>query len=361
MLPYIDYMNGVTESKRQNAIFVFAFTADDHLDDPKYYKEWCKKWGKHWCFQLERGSQEQKLHYQGIISLKVKRRENEFKKLLKDEGELPRRISAAATNNVKGGSTEFYVTKPDGRVAGPWSDKDKVLYIQSDLRGLETRFYPWQQTIFDQKDQFQPRTINVIVDKIGGLGKSTFVSWMDQMEYGMILHQTHPDFLVSSICDALMPSENRNPKMFFLDMARASNQTNPHQLYVAIEIIKNGVVYDVRYHYRKWVYEKPQVWVFCNTLPDMKMLSLDRWRFWQIDPLLLSLVPLDPLHTEVNRHTGYPVREEVSLGASLSLHRDTSSTIDNTLDLWNHWHQNEASPGQDLECSSSDMTIDLNM
>lgn len=321
--------------------YMFAWTADDHLDDHgEYYRKWCTKWGKKWCFQLERGDEKKQLHYQGVISLKVKRRENELKALLREEGELPRRITVLSSNNKEAQSETFYVTKPDGRVEGPWSDKDEEVFIQDSVKAVENKLYPWQRTILNHRNDFQERLINVIVDKEGAQGKSTLASLIDQKGYGYRIFVQDPERLVSSVCDMLMATKNRNPKLFILDMPRSANQRNPHQVFSAIEMIKDGYAIDTRYHYKKWVFNQPQVWIFCNRMPDAYMLSLDRWVYWQIS-VDRELVPFDPNSYEVDRHPGPPrtrsptpepqdVDQEVKsvgedfLGASLSLHRKSS-------------------------------------
>lgn len=311
--------------------FLYAWTAADHLDDDgEYYRNWCKKWGKKWCFQLERGTQEGKLHYQGVISLKVKRRELELKNMLRASGELPVgfRITRMANNTIQSKSETFYVTKPDGREAGPWMDTDEEKFVQETVKRMENNLLPWQQTIFNHRNDFHERIINVIVDKEGSKGKSTFADFMHQRGHAIRLFTSDPERIVASVCDILKAKNERNPKMFIMDMPRSSNQKNPHQVYAAIEMIKGGYAVDTRYAYKEWIFNHPQMWIFCNRLPDNMMLSRDRWVYWEIS-VDNELVPFDPNAYEVDRHPNPPREEkkiegEGFLGAPLSLHRNPS-------------------------------------
>jgi hypothetical protein len=54
-------------------------------------------------------------------------------------------------------------------------------------------------------------------------------------------------------------------------------------MFTAIEQIKKGKLYDFRYSYKTFWIDSPQIWVFCNWLPDTSYLSMDRWKVWNIN------------------------------------------------------------------------------
>ncbi len=89
--------------------------------------------------------------------------------------------------------------------------------------------------------------------------------------------------IVQDLCDQCIGMKTHDPKMVFVDLERATDQTKLWGLYVAIERIKKGRLVDRRYKYTKWWIDSPQIWVFCNKLPRANYLSKDRWRFWVID------------------------------------------------------------------------------
>lgn len=244
------------------------------------WKAWCKQWGKHWCYQLEKGEETGRLHFQGIISLQTKRTKKDCLSVMSP---LPEYFEPVSNPNIKGGTELFYVTKPDTRVEGPWTDKDKQQYIPRQYRDLEKSLYPWQQTIWDAADVFEKRTVNLIVDKKGCSGKSTLAALMELHGRGIDLPPVNDaEKLVQSLADILIAQECINPRTIFVDIPRAMKQDKLYGMYTAIEQIKKGKVVDTRYSYKYWWFDAPQVWVFANTVPDFTYLSEDRWKFWSI-------------------------------------------------------------------------------
>jgi len=252
-----------------------------HDVDEAKWKTWCKTWGKHWTFQLERGEETGKDHFQGIISLKTKRDKAACLSCMKP---LPEYFKPMANSTIKGGTETFYVTKEDTRVAGPWTDKDESSYIPRQYRGLETRLKPWQRTIWESSGWWEDRTINVIVDPVGCNGKSTIASLMELHGRGLDLPPTNDEEkLIQSLANILIGTENREPKTVFIDIPRSARQNKLFGLYAAIEQIKKGKVTDTRYHYRQWWFDSPVVWVFCNEAPHQGYVSKDRWKIWRIN------------------------------------------------------------------------------
>ena len=78
----------------------------------------------------------------------------------------------------------------------------------------------------------------------------------------------------------------------FFDMPRAVNKEKMHGMFTAIEQNKKGKVWDSRHSYKEWWYDSPRVWVFTNEFPNIRYLSMDRWRFWKIvDKKLVKVEP----------------------------------------------------------------------
>lgn len=69
--------------------------------------------------------------------------------------------------------------------------------------------------------------------------------------------------------------------LYIVDIPRAIRKDKLDEFFAAIESIKDGFAYDKRYKYKQEYFEKPNVWVFMNILPDTKMLSSDRWKLWK--------------------------------------------------------------------------------
>lgn len=255
-----------------NAISVWDFSLKAEKLDKDEVIEKLKAVCKEWCFQLEEGEKTKYLHYQGRVSLKVKSR--------KGPAIFPGiRWSATSEANK---NNMFYVMKEDTRKDGPWSDKDKVIYIPKQFRNI--KLYKWQQEVIDSRNAFNDRCIDMIYDEKGNNGKST-VAAIAEIMYNAIDCPpiNNCKELIQYVCNECMDNEIRNPGLLFVDLPRAMNKDGLNGIYSAIEQIKKGKLVDTRYHSRKWWIDSPRIWVFSNHLPDLSLLSNDRWRIWTIN------------------------------------------------------------------------------
>lgn len=258
-------------------IFVWSWRSHNLDHD---WKDWCKKHGKYWCFQLEKGEQTDREHYQGIISLKVKRDKRTCLSLMQP---LPEYFEPVCNSSIKGGSQEFYVTKEETRVDGPWSDKDVVIFIPRQYEGIMEKLYPFQKTIWDSVPNRDYRTINVVIDLKGENGKSSIGELMEIHGRGYNIPTLNCFKEISQmVCNVLIDTDNRDPGCFIFDIPRGLKQDDLRSMYAGIEQIKNGKVFDTRYHYKAYRFHSPAIWVFTNTIPLLSLLSKDRWRLWEI-------------------------------------------------------------------------------
>lgn len=231
-----------------------------------------KRLSKKWTFQLERGDTGYE-HYQGRMSLKVKKRKNELCKMLKDTILKTAHISVTSSDNR---DNNFYVTKEDTRIQGPWSDDDEEIYIPRQIRHIE-KLRPWQEFIRNDILKFDTRTINVLVNKTGNIGKSTLLTYLHCHKLARRLPPINEaKDLMRIVCDA--PTSTA----YLIDMPRAMSKDRLYGLYTAVESIKDGFAYDDRYRYREKIFDCPSIWIFTNCDPDITLLSRDRWRVWGV-------------------------------------------------------------------------------
>jgi len=255
-----------------NAICVWDFTIPQKSITSDDVIAMMKKYCKAWAFQGETGKKTSYLHWQGRCSLKVKDRVGpDFCKGI--------RWSATSEENK---TNLFYVLKEDTRTSGPWCDKDKEIYLPRQFRNI--KLYEWQSDILESRNVFQDRVIDCIYDEKGNNGKST-VAAIGEILYNGIDCPPINDCtqLIQYICNHCMDNEIRDPKLIFLDLPRAMNKESLYGIYAAIEQIKKGKLVDTRHHSKCWWIDSPRIWVFTNTLPDVTMLSSDRWRIWTIN------------------------------------------------------------------------------
>lgn len=239
---------------------------DTHAELIKLWKCHCKKW----TFQKEAGENGYE-HFQCRVSFKSKQRLSACKKV-----HAKAHWSPTSTENR---SNNFYVTKEDTRTEGPWANEQIVdeNYIPRQVREMTT-LRKWQQTIIDMSQVWDTRIVNVVIDKEGGQGKTSLMTYM--MVHGLAKKipfvNCHKDLMRMAYCIGIS-------RCYVLDMPRAIDKTRLGGLYAAIEELKSGWCYDDRYTFKQRVMDCPNIWLFTNKDPDLQLLSKDRWRLWKIE------------------------------------------------------------------------------
>lgn len=259
-----------------NPISVFDFTAKAETNDKISIINSLNKHCKHWVFQLEEGEGGY-IHFQGRVSFKIKARKGNRLKF-KDCRYTPTNNETVATNNFD------YVMKEDTRLEGPWSDKDTASYIPLQYRGKLETLKPFQKKIIEDSKNFDDRKINLIYCPDGNKGKSTIAHLMRLHYNALVLPPLNDaDRLVYTCCNMAMAKNIRKSIPIFIDLPRAMNKERLYGLYSAIEVIKQGYLYDTRNHAKEWDMDSPTIWVFTNTEPEINMVSKDRWRIYTIN------------------------------------------------------------------------------
>jgi len=262
-------------SKSPVAVYDFRYSKNELTEtDIRCFLEGI---AKKYVFQLEKGDGGYE-HYQGRLSLIKKRRRNEALALFGDN--KPQYFKPSVSKTV---GSAFYVTKLDTRIKGPWTDQDEIPVITRQVQEMDG-LRPFQQTIIDDKDKWDTRTINIVYCKRGNVGKSLLVGYCRSHKIGRALPPVN-DYkdLLRMVCD--LPTS----KMYLFDMPRSLNKDRLYQFFSAVETIKDGYAYDDRYHFKEKVFDCPNIWIFSNTLPDTDMLSKDRWKIWTVNHKTFTL------------------------------------------------------------------------
>lgn len=131
---------------------------------------------------------------------------------------------------------------------------------------------PNQNRILERIRSGGDRTITCIVDARGNSGKSHLCRMCYERGIGMYVPPTinTPQGIIQFVA-----SGYRGEEIIFIDIPR-STRWNPN-LYVAVETIKDGLVYDARYNSKTRNIYGVKVAVMCNTKPNVSKLSADRW------------------------------------------------------------------------------------
>lgn len=266
---------------KMNAVHMYDFRISAEGLAPSTVIAQLKSLAKRYTFQLEKGNETGYLHYQGRFSLIKKHRKSELMKMF-DLMPVPNYLAPTVNVTYYAGDM-FYVMKDETRMDGPWSEKIQEKYIPRQYRGMLERLYPYQQQIFDSAEEFDTRTINMIYCPHGNVGKSTIASVCELFANGIDLPPVNDaEKLIQSCCDICEGKGHRAPSPIFVDLPRAMNKDRLNGIYTAIEQIKKGKLFDLRYKYKEYWIDSPQIWVFSNIEPEIDMLSKDRWKLWQI-------------------------------------------------------------------------------
>jgi hypothetical protein len=226
-------------------------------------------------FQLERSITGYD-HWQGRVITKKQYRENEIRRIGKET--FLKGIHWSVTCNANKNNMD-YVTKNYTRIEGPWEVKDFNKILTWQLKEFNTYgLWHWQQKIKDLCVVKDMRSIHLIYDQKGHCGKSLFCEYL---EFNNIAEEVPPFRLMDDIFQWVHSVAGKNAYIF--DMPRAMKKDRLGDFYSGIEIIKNGVAYDKRYNAKKIRFNRPQVFVFTNTLPVMEFMSKDRWKIWTIN------------------------------------------------------------------------------
>lgn len=159
-------------------------------------------------------------------------------------------------------------------------EKKEGNYLTSEdgVGQLETRFgilRDNQNRILNNLRDQGDREIDVVIDPYGNTGKTWLARHLYQKGLGFYVPPTIKD--ERAIIQYVANGYRMEP-IVVIDIARSTKWTN--SLYVAIETVKDGLVYDARYKTTVRDIHGCKVLVTCNVCPKLDKLSRDRWRLF---------------------------------------------------------------------------------
>lgn len=223
-------------------------------------------------FQLERGAQNQLLHYQGHLKLEVKHRVTEVANKLR--GDYPG-IHLSPDSNIGSTNAEFYCLKRDATyVSGPWADGDHIFEDFSDLREPTGWTLQVKNILLGPVEE---RKIYWIWETQGCTGKSNFATYMEKYHkiIGLGLGTANDNFYAVSELTA---------RGYIFDVPRTLPQRfDWGEVYMSLEKIKDRNFLSTKYKPKKVLLPViPHLIVFANVPPKREALSLDRWAIFKI-------------------------------------------------------------------------------
>lgn len=198
-------------------------------------------------------------HYQCSIEFKSGKDWNHLKSVFAGLGDI---TPAHKTDNgyeIKDGN---YITKADMPL----------------LKYADLNLYQWQKSVLDDLDKQSEREITVVIDEKGGEGKSYLTKYLEVnhiLKSCPVISNDAQEYI--SYCMAV-PRDG-----YCFDFPRADNLKEKYGLWKAVERIKDGHLYEKRYHVQEMWIDPPKILIFTNeTDIPMDVLSKDRWRIYYI-------------------------------------------------------------------------------
>jgi hypothetical protein len=233
-----------------------------------------------YVFQLERGGQSGRLHYQGHLKLREKKRRQLIVRAVNDV--MPGIHLTPDSRSGTSGAVFYCLKKDETYVAGPWTDPDFVPpeepYDGSDLIKRE-EFRPWQSSVVEMLEgAIHPDHIYWVTDDAGGAGKSAFCKWA-------AFHKKWPKIRCGKMSDIMnlvfrLPAQ----KCYLVDITRTlGTDQGMDDIYAALEELKSGHICNYKYETGVKLMARPHVVVFSNKTPDLNKLSAYKWRFFKIE------------------------------------------------------------------------------
>lgn len=136
----------------------------------------------------------------------------------------------------------------------------------------EIELKEWQEKLCEvlNKDPTD-REIHIVVDPVGGAGKSTFASWLMHMYEGVEVFRSGKSTDLAHIL--------KQPKIAIFDFARSLDEFRPWSF---VEQVKDGTVWSPKYESCMKYFPRPHVIVFTNSPLEPGKLSQDRPVVWEL-------------------------------------------------------------------------------
>ena len=158
--------------------------------------------------------------------------------------------------------------------------------IDENIEFFKKILYPFKNTILESvliknKDNHK---IDIIFDKIGNSGKSFIADYIHIYKKGYNIYPLNDYMkLVDNIYNILIKNNDIEPKLLIFDLQKVISNNKLYNLIKVFSQIKKGEVFSSKYIYRKWYFYPPRIWIFCNKINIINILSRDKYNIWIIN------------------------------------------------------------------------------
>lgn len=144
-----------------------------------------------------------------------------------------------------------------------------------DFKNLE--LWDWQRDVLNLLEKQTDRQILCIVNKSGNVGKSVLSKYCEAngiMDVCPVVSEEYNDY--TGYCFEF------EAKGYLFDIPRSESTKRRRTMWAGIETIKNGLLFEKRYHPRKKWINPPKILIMTNYWPPVDALSWDRWQLYEL-------------------------------------------------------------------------------
>jgi len=222
-----------------------------------------------YVFQLERGEETGKLHWQGFVQAQKR-----FRFLERFKKKLGLNFAKVANGNEQ--HNLRYCNKDETFVGHRHTNIEKLL---DPLEGRE--LYPFQRQVLDivASNEIEDRPVYWFWNAEGCNGKTAVAKHviMNHPRRAILLGGKASD-MKNGVLN-FIEKMGQPPKIVMLNLVRSLENFVSYQ---GIEEVKDGLFYSPKYEGGMVVMNPPILIIFANFEPDREKLSADRWRVYNV-------------------------------------------------------------------------------
>lgn len=243
-------------------------------------------------FQFEFADETGIPHYQSYIQLKSLSHVSEVRRIINES--LNTFNSVEVIYNKKGidkycqKATKYLNENYSGRM---FKHSWKIDYLEKKpkLQIVLTNPYPWQKYLKEiLNEEADDRSINWCVDTVGNVGKSAFcMAYVSEESTDAIyLALDNLDRMTLSLVVKVQEYRrryNKDPRVIMFDFPRNLDVNQMNRSTCLMENVKSGIIETNFGGVQKEIaISNVHVVVFSNQVPDLSILSKDRWLIWRL-------------------------------------------------------------------------------
>lgn len=234
--------------------------------------ETLKRYAVQGRFQVERGGETGRLHYQVWLKMKKKTR---LAAIMKWANPV---FGPGDWSPSRSEAAERYVEKNETRVQGPWEFGFPYVYRGEDII-KEEQLYDWQKELVRLATcpwEEDKRKVHWYWDSEGNMGKSAMAKYLAWHHGAQLVGGKGADIMYE-LSQAKPRAIEDNPKRCIIaDISRTKAEWLSG-LYAALETLKNGVIMGGKYDSVTTCMLPPCIICLANFEPDRSAMSDDRW------------------------------------------------------------------------------------